>query len=85
MEYDVTVVDGKYLIDGALLQTLDLTKEKRIDLINQIAVTRRIYYFPKPWMAQNIPKMLSPLAHLELTDAFSQISIPFKAPDLYNL
>ena len=34
VEYDVTVANGKFLIDGDLLETLDLEKEKPIDLIN---------------------------------------------------
>ena len=83
VEYDVTVVDGKYLIDGALLQTLDLEEGKtyrfnQSDSSNSTHLLRFSEAVDGTEFTENVVTFGTPGS----TDAFSQISIPFKAPDL---
>ena len=85
MEYDVTVENGKYLIDGALLQTLDLEEGKtyRFDQSDSSNSTHSLRFSEAVDGTEYYRRMLLHLVHQEAHGAFSQITIPYKTPDLH--
>ena len=84
VEHDVTVVDGKYLIDGVLLETLDLEEGKtyRFDQSNSSNATHSLKFSEAVDGAEYTEKVFT-FGTPGSADAFTQITIPYKSPDLH--
>ena len=83
VEYDVTVANGKYLIDGVLLETLDLEEGKtyrfnQSDSSNATHVLRFSEAVDGAEYTENVVTFGTP----GTSEAFSQITLGYATPDL---
>ena len=84
VEHDVTVENGKYLIDGVLLETLDLEEGKtyRFDQSESSNATHSLKFSEAIDGAEYTEKVFT-FGTPGSADAFTQITIPYKSPDLH--
>ena len=83
VEHDVTVENGKYLIDGDLLETLDLEEGKtyRFDQSDSSNATHSLRFSEAVDGTEYTDELVT-FGTPGSANAFSQITIPYKSPDL---
>ena len=84
VEHDVTVENGKYLIDGALKETLDLEEGKtyRFNQSDSSNATHSLRFSEAVDGTEYTDKFVT-FGTPGSANAFSQITIPYKTPDLH--